>query len=151
MDAGISAVRSHFIKQMGAVSQVQCLPRIAGQIIGLLVFDGRTYSSTELASELQVSRGSISTNTRCLEHIGVIERIAIPGDRQDYYQLADDPYAPILKRTLVRVIKARQTVCKTVTALPTQGHSAVKARLNEIQRYYDSVSESLAAAIGQRQ
>ena len=68
--------------------------------MGLMIFDGKAYSFGDLAIELQVSRGSVSTNARLLEQMGIIERVAKAGDRQDYFQLADDPYVNILTGVL---------------------------------------------------
>ena len=147
MTEEIRDVRERFIEQMGVISQGDGLPRIAGRLIGLMVFDGRPYSFGDLAIELQVSRGSISTNVRILEQIGIIERVAKPGDRQDYFQLAEDPYANILKGALARSIKARETIGKTVDALPKKGQADVKTRLGEFKTFYNTVVESLNDAI----
>jgi DNA-binding transcriptional regulator GbsR (MarR family) len=68
-----------FIERVGLIAQVDGLPRIAGRIMGLLVIYGGPFSFAEIAKRLQVSRGSISTNRRLLENLGVIERVARPG------------------------------------------------------------------------
>lgn len=140
-------VRERFIEQMGVISQGDGMPRIAGRLMGLMIFDGRPYSFGELAIELQVSRGSISTNARILEQIGIIERVAKPGDRQDYFQLADDPYVNILKGALARSRKARDTINKTAGALPKRGHAEVKARLDDFEQFYQTVLEALNHAV----
>jgi DNA-binding transcriptional regulator GbsR (MarR family) len=112
-----------------------------------MIFDGRACSFGDLAIELQVSRGSISTNARILEQMGIIERVAKAGDRQDYFQLADDPYVNILTGALARSRKARDTVNKTTNALPTRGHAAVKARLADLEKFYNTLLQTLNTAI----
>ena len=102
---GASGVRERFIEQMGIIAQGDGVPRIAGRMMGLMIFDGRPYSFSELATELQVSRGSVSTNARILEQMGIIERTAVPGERQDYFQLADSPYEAVLSGALARARK----------------------------------------------
>ena len=72
-------VSENFIERMGMIAQADGLPRIAGRIMGLIILEGGPYSFGELAKRLSVSRGSISTNTRLLENMGVIERTAKPG------------------------------------------------------------------------
>jgi len=147
MSNEIDDVRVRFIEQLGVISQGDGLPRIAGRLIGLMIFDGRPYSFGELAIELQVSRGSISTNARLLEQLGIIERVAKPGDRQDYFELAEDPYANILKGALARSIKARETVAKTGDALPKRGHANVKKRLKDFENFYETLAKSLSDAV----
>jgi len=147
MSDGTKEVRERFIEQMGVISQGDGLPRIAGRLIGLMVFDGKPYSFGELAIELQVSRGSISTNARILEQMGIIERVAKAGDRQDYFQLADDPYSNILKGALARSTKARETIAKTSAALPNRGHKDVKTRLTAFEDFYQTVTQALSEAI----
>lgn len=147
MADNIEKIRERFIEQMGLIAQGEGLPRIAGRMIGLMVFDDGPFSFTELAIALQVSRGSISTNARILEQIGVIERITKPGDRQDYFQLTEDPSANILKGALERTRKAEETVRKTVAALPKRGHVDVKSRLGNLESFYATVAKSLSDAV----
>lgn len=147
MTESTDLVRERFIEQMGLISQGDGLPRIAGRLMGLMIFDGRAFSFSELASELQVSRGSVSTNARILEQIGIIERVAKPGDRQDYFQLADEPYVNILTGALSRSRKARESVLKTANALPKRGHTDVKSRLSQLEQFYDTLLEALNTAI----
>jgi DNA-binding transcriptional regulator GbsR (MarR family) len=61
-DPSIDAIRSEFIEKTGLISQAEGLPRIAGRVFGLLIFDGDMVSFGDLATRLQVSRASISTS-----------------------------------------------------------------------------------------
>jgi len=143
----MTQIRERFIEQMGVIFQADGLPRISGRLVGLMVFDGKPWSFGELAIELQVSRGSISTNTKLMEQFGIIERVAKPGDRQDYFQLSDDPYVNILNAALARVSKAQDTVHKTATALPKRGHKELKQRLGDFESFYGTVVGALSDAI----
>ena len=93
MSREFARIREQFIEQIGLVAQGEGMPRIAGRLMGLMVFDGKPRSFGELATELKVSRGSISTNARMLEERGIIERLGIAGDRQDYFPLAENAVA----------------------------------------------------------
>lgn len=79
MTKNIQEVRSEFIEKIGLQSQTDGFPRIAGRVLGLLVWDGEALAFSDLAEQLQVSRGSISTATRILEERRLIRRIAKPG------------------------------------------------------------------------
>ena len=140
------AVRERFIEEQGLRSQDEGLPRIAGRMLGLLIFDGRPRSFGELATELKVSRASISTNARLLQTLGAIERTTVPGDRQDYFQLSEDPYARILDGALERAERSRLAIQKFRDALPTTGQNGPRRRLKEYGDFYANVVEALAEA-----
>jgi DNA-binding transcriptional regulator GbsR (MarR family) len=60
---------------------------MAGRVYGaLLVADPPEMSADDLASMLKASRGSISTSTRMLELMGIVERLSKPGERRDYFR-----------------------------------------------------------------
>ncbi len=106
MTKNIKEIRSEFIEKIGMIVQNDGLPRIAGRLLGMLVWDGDAVSFSDLAAHLQVSRGSISTATRILEERRLIKRVAKPGQRQDYFQLADNPYAKMLETVAVGLNRA---------------------------------------------
>ncbi len=134
------AVISEFVEQLGLIGEADGLPRIAGRILGLLVIYGGPLSFAEIAQRLQVSRGSVSTNTRLLEHFGVIERVARPGERQDYFSLAPDPYFRLMSGLSDRKRRAQAIVDKTKDALPPDWSDARK-RLASLSSFYGLISE----------
>ncbi len=71
--------------------------RMAGRILGrLMTCHPAHQSSAELAEALQASAGSISTQTRSLEMIGLIERVTFPGDRVTYFQMKVGAWPDVL-------------------------------------------------------
>lgn len=76
-----------FVEGIGMYFQREHMPRIAGRMCGLLLLEGGPFSSTKLAERLDVSRASVSTNARFLTSLGCIQRVAVPGDRQDHYAI----------------------------------------------------------------
>ncbi len=125
-----------FIESMGLVFQTDGLPRIAGRILGFLTIKTDAHSLQELADHLEVSRGSISTNTRLLEQFGMVERIAKSGDRQGFYQLAPDPFPSVLKGAILRMTKAREIVVKASDRIPKKSASAQR-NLENMARFYE--------------
>ncbi len=142
-------VIEQFVERIGLIAQADGLPRIAGRIMGLLVIHGGPFSFAELAQRLQVSRGSISTNSRLLENLGVIERVARPGDRQDYFQIRSDPYVELLKGSLGRLRKAREAVADTQRKLP-DGWADTQTRLADLDAFYKGLIERTEAIVGPR-
>ena len=94
---------SGFIERMGLAAQSDGMPRIAGRILGYFIIHDGPASLARLAQELQVSRASVSTNARILRNLGVLEATAVPGDRQDYYQLAPRHYVRVLEGYVERM------------------------------------------------
>lgn len=135
----VTDIRGEFIEKNGLVAQGEGLPRIAGRIMGLLIFDGRPFSFSELAEELQVSRGSVSSNARLLEELGVIERTTRPGERQDYFKLADQPYVSIMRSAQVRANRSAIAIQKTIDRMP-DGNPDILERLEAYRQFYDAVS-----------
>jgi len=137
---------AEFVEQMGLILQAEGLPRIAGRIMGLMIMHGGPFGFSEMAERLSVSRASISTNTRLLEDLGVIERTATPGDRQDYFRLSRQPYARMLRGVVRRMRRAREVVEDTQEALP-QDMEGAQDRLNELDAFYEALIESFVNVI----
>lgn len=94
---------SQFIELMGRQSENDGMPRIAGRLLGaLLVADGPS-SLDDLTEKLQVSKGSVSSNARLLEQFGMVQRVTVPGDRRDYYEIASDLPVRLVEFTLSRL------------------------------------------------
>jgi len=141
-DPSVDATRADFIEQTGLISQAEGLPRIAGRVFGLLVFDGDEVSFGDLAKRLQVSRGSISSSIRILEERGLIKRTSKPGERQDYLQLAPNCYATMLVGIQKRNRIIKDEITQTIKSLPTHADA-----INRLQNHADFYA-SLDAAIG---
>ena len=137
---------AEFVEQMGLVTQADGLPRIAGRIMGLMIMQGGSFGFTELAERLSVSRASISTNTRMLEDLGVIERTTVPGDRQDYFRLARQPYARMLRGVVERMRRARGVVEQAQDAL-SHDMTGAQERLAELDAFYEELIDSFVSVI----
>jgi DNA-binding transcriptional regulator GbsR (MarR family) len=133
-----------FIDRMGVVAEADGLSRIAGRIMGLMVVDGGPLSFSEIAERLDVSRASVSTNTRFLERIGVIERVTVKGSRQDHFQLTEDPYARLLEGSIARMKKAQDVVADAKAGLSPED-SERRRRLEELGAFYASLAETFEA------
>lgn len=141
---------NQFIEDMGIISQGDGFPRIAGKILGLLLIEVGPYSFSEIAQRLEVSRGSISTNTRLLESLQVIDRVSKKGQRGDYFQLAQDPYAKLLQGVSQRMEKSINVLQKTRDALPIDWQQS-QTRLHDLQQFYTEYLKSMSTLIEQLQ
>lgn len=96
--------QAHFIEEMGLMFEQVGMPRMAGRIFAwLLIANPPLQSSGELVEVLQASKGSISTITRLLIQIGLIERVALPGDRRDYFQIKPNAWSQMAQQRLTQI------------------------------------------------
>jgi len=77
-----------FVEDVGLFFEEDGLPRMAGRVLGwLLICDPPYQSLGDLAEALMASKGSISTMTRLLVRVCLIERTSIPGMRHDSFRI----------------------------------------------------------------
>src|SRR6516162_11727046 len=76
-----------FVEELGVLLELEAgAPRMVGRVLGwLLVCDPPEQSAAEVAQRLQASKGSISTATRVLLRMGMIERVRLRGERFDRF------------------------------------------------------------------
>jgi len=105
-----SEAMRRFVHDTGLLLENAGLPRMAGQILGwMLVCEPEHQSLNDLTEVLGVSKASISTTTRLLEQVGLLERIFRPGDRRDYYRVSDDAWKKFMRTRLETMRRMRQT------------------------------------------
>ena len=130
----VSKERTRFIEQLGRLAEGEGLPRIAGRMLGSLMLDPASCSLEQLALQLNVSRASVSTNGRLLESLGLIQRVTVPGDRRDYWQIPD-PFSSLLQVGIRRMRVMQSAVREMREESPSA--ALTDTRLNEIESLYD--------------
>ena len=141
-----TAHTEQFVESFGLVMQAEGFPRIAGRLMATLVLRGGPLSFAELSKALRVSRASISTNARLLEDLGAIERVSMPGERQDFFRLADTPYREMIRREIGRARRASTMIAEARDALP-DGDPAAKARMAELSQFFGSIADACTGAL----
>jgi DNA-binding transcriptional regulator GbsR (MarR family) len=135
-----------FIERMGLAAEAEGLTRIAGRMNGLFFLYGGPFSFSELAQRLQVSRASVSTNVRMLRDLGILEQVSKPGDRQDYYQLAEHPFSSLMAGYLKRMEHMERIVREADDAVGDKLPEA-HGRLQNMARFYAAAKESAQALV----
>lgn len=139
------AARADFIEKIGVIAQTEGLPRIAGRILAMLLYDGERISFRQLADALQVSRGSISSSVRILESQQLIKRVAKPGDRQDYFQVVDNAFANMVEASASRARRAAADIEESLKVIPAS-EMGPRARVADYAAYYSAMAEGLDTA-----
>jgi len=137
--------RLEFIELVGRIVQADGLPRTAGRLLGFLIFEGAPVAFGDLADRLQVSRGSISSSTRMLEEFGLIRRVTKAGERQDFFELEDDPYSNLLNRARARAQRAKEAVERTAAQIEGE-QSDLTSRISELAEFYGQIEICIGQA-----
>jgi DNA-binding transcriptional regulator GbsR (MarR family) len=119
-----------FIEEFGMFLERVGFARIAGRILGLLLLQGDAMHLEQLASQLQVSKASISTNTRILVSVQIIQEYTRPGDRRTWFRVAPDAFIKRLDFVIAQ-FHALHTMLKQGLALVPPERSIAHTRLNE--------------------
>jgi DNA-binding transcriptional regulator GbsR (MarR family) len=144
-----SKVEEVFIERMGAALEAQGLPRLAGQIFGLLMLADEPLTLEEIAERLQISGGSTSANTRLLESLDLVERFTPRGERRVRHRVHDDPLPRLLVGMIARIGKVSSIIRDGRTQLDAGRRATVK-RLKRTEEAFDLFMESLRELLEQQ-
>jgi DNA-binding transcriptional regulator GbsR (MarR family) len=126
--------QQHFIEEVGLMFEQVGLPRMAGRIFGWLLISQPSHQShSELAEVLQASKGSISMMARLLMQLSLIERVVIPGDRRDYFQIKPNAWSQVIQQQLVQVTAFRKLAEQGLQIL----HDAPASQQRRLQEMHD--------------
>lgn len=125
-----------YVEKVGLHFEQLTMPRMAGRIFGwLLISESPLVSMSELVDVLQASKSSISSMTRLLIQIGLVELVSLPGERRDYYRIASNAWANSLKDRLVQAHTFRQLAEEGLTLLIGSNPERLQ-RLEEMHSMY---------------
>jgi DNA-binding transcriptional regulator GbsR (MarR family) len=145
--ASKSARELEFIERVGMLFESSGSTRIAGRIVGwLLICDPPEQTQAELVERLAVSKASISTEIGKLEHLGVVERVARPGDRRTFFSLTVDAWPDLLARRL-RAMEHAIATAEEGLALLADAPASRRARLVAMQRAHKHMAKATRQAL----
>jgi DNA-binding transcriptional regulator GbsR (MarR family) len=135
-----------FVDKMGQAAEMDGMSPIAGRLFAVLLLSEKPRSLDELAEALGVSKASVSTDARRLLERGTVERVSHPGDRRDYYELAPDFFAKVIRTRVARWRRIQQLV-GTVRETPGDLPPAVRERFASIDEIHSFVVDRVDAAL----
>ena len=78
--------RDIMIDAFGRVYAMFGMPEVVGRIYGLLFFSDQPLGLEDIASELEVSKATVSIHIRFLEGMKNVRKVWVKGSRRDYYE-----------------------------------------------------------------
>lgn len=126
-----------YVESFGLFWEEAGLTRMAGRILSwLLICDPPHQTMHELTEALQASKSSISTSTRTLIAMGIVERLSVPGQRRDYYRVVPDSWSHIMEEKAKKQFTLLRQLSERGLALLEGTSSSRSQRLEEMREYY---------------
>ena len=122
-----------FVEEFGLALEQTGLPRMMGRVWGyLLISDPPNQSAESLAKALQASRGSISTTTRSLMQMGLVDKVGLPGERRDYFRVRPGVWVDLLEQRAKIVSDWRKLAERGLSVMNPEDPEA-QSRLQEMR------------------
>lgn len=136
--------RARMIENLSRISEFWGYSRAMGGLYAALYLSPGPLSLDELIPIVGVTKGSISTNIRALEQLGIVHRQLRTGDRKDYY-VADTDFWKIVKTILERRQKPEfDQALNGVSSTLKQVRSRPKSQPDsELARFYEQRLETM--------
>ena len=97
-----------FIEQVALALEAAGLPLMAGRLLGLLLISNPPeQSSSQLINQLGASKGSISTNTRLLMRMALVEKVAVPDSRSTYFRVQPGAWEKLMEQQMEHISNFR--------------------------------------------
>jgi DNA-binding transcriptional regulator GbsR (MarR family) len=123
-------VERRFVEKVGLYFEQLGFPPMGGRIFGwLLISESPQASMGELMEALQASKSSISTTTRLLIQVDLLEIVRVPGVRRDYFGIRSDAWTNALRDRLSQAVTFRGLAEEGLTML----RGAQPAKLRRLQ------------------
>ena len=137
----------HFVEDISLYFEQMGLPRTAGRVLGvLLICEPPAQSLTDLCEILQASKSSISTTTRLLSEMGLIERAASPVPRQVYFQFKPGGWIVFIRQRL-KLWASLHQIAERGLGLLEGRDAAARERLQEAHDMFSLIEEDLPALL----
>ena len=144
---GLDEDRRSYVEEFGLLFEQFGLPRMFGRVLGaLMVAEPPERSAEELAEELGASRGSISSATRSLIQMSLVQRLSRPGERRDYFRVKPGAWHEIMRRELEAIGGFREIAERGLQLLGTRDPSA-RRNLEEMRDFYAYWEKEMPAVL----
>jgi DNA-binding transcriptional regulator GbsR (MarR family) len=139
----------HFIEDIGLFFEQMGMPRMAGRILGvLLISDPPAQSITEIAEKLKSSKSSVSIMARLLVENGLIERVASPVPRRDFYRFKPGGWLVYMRQWLSLMSALHQITERGMALMEAEGKPAqMRQRLQEAHDLFSFIEQEFPALL----
>jgi DNA-binding transcriptional regulator GbsR (MarR family) len=137
----------HFVEDISLYFEQMGLPRMAGRVLGvLLISDPLEQSLNDLCEVLQAGKSSISTTTRLLTQMGLIERVPSPVPRRLYFRFKPGGWVTFMRMRL-RLMASLHQIAERGLELLQDKEPALRDRLREAHDMSSLIEDRLPAVL----
>lgn len=141
--------KKRFIENIGLFFETQRFPRLAGRMVGyLLICDPPEQTANEIGGMLEMSKGSVSTMSRLLMQMGMIEKVSPFGARRDYYRIHPRASEQLLLARQVEFSQLRNLLSQGLAVLEKEDQTS-QQRLTEMRAMCQLVVDEVPHLIEQ--
>ena len=139
--------QKHFVEDIGLYFEQMGLPRMAGRVLGvLLISDPPEQSLNDLTEVLQASKSSISTTTRLLSEMGLIERVPSAKPREVAFRFKPGGWVAFMRMRL-RLMASLHQIAERGLELLKGESPALHERLQEAHDMFSLIEQELPALL----
>ena len=141
----LQIVHDSMLDGLGQLADYFGFNKLMGQLFGSLLLSAEPLSLDDMTARLGISKASVSTNMRSLEHMGMVRQVLVRGgsDRRKYYQVETDfwqIFSNILSRRELRDLERalaimeenRLRISGTIDDLPVDEQLLARLYLDRI-------------------
>ena len=162
MHEALGNVNDSTVAGVGRLARFFGFSEVMGRLYGTLLLSPEALSLYALASELQISKGSVSMNMRALERWGMAKEVWMRGKRKKYYRAESDLWQVIRNvlgsREQREVQLALDVLTDSVERLksaeneltPEERELAVYylERINDLQAFFQVAQMAISTVLG---
>lgn len=151
MPLGDAYDERHFVEELGLLFAAAGKPRMMGRMMAhMLVCDPPAQSAAQLVGALRASKATVSTLTRDLIDLGMVERAAMPGDRKTYYRARSGGFSKLAERDLGAISQFSTALCRAVEHM--EEHAPERTgRLREVHDFCEFLEDEIPALLARWQ
>jgi len=145
----LKIVRESMLDGLSELADYFGFSKVMGQLYGALLLQGEPLSLDDLMVTLSISKASVSTNIRTLEHMGMVRQVWSKGkrDRRKYYEAETD-----FLRIITNIISGREMRDVDRALHVMQGNiSLLKQTLTDMDEHDQQVATLYIERISQMQ
>ena len=135
--------QKHFIEDMSLYFEQMGMPRMAGRVLGvLLISDPPEQSLNDLCAVLQASKSALSTTTRLLAEMGLIERVSSARPREVAFRFKAGGWV-VFMRMRLKLMASLHQIAEQGLELLKDEPPALRERLQEAHDMFSQIEEDL--------
>ncbi|MCO5186876.1 MAG: hypothetical protein M9928_01525 [Anaerolineae bacterium] len=162
MDQTLVNVNESTVAGLGRLARFFGFNDVMGRLYGTLLMSPEPLSLDELASQLKISKGSVSMNMRALERWGMAKEYWMRGERKKYYEAEPDIWQVIRnvlggrERREVQIalsvlgesVEQLQSAETTLSAEERELAQFYLQRIDDLQAFFNVAQIALETVVG---